>query len=57
MSIDGGAEHLHSLMTLTADMTVSKQMQLIKGESSHWINKNDLIKGQFEWLISIMLLL
>jgi REP element-mobilizing transposase RayT len=48
-SIDGGAEHLHSLMTLAADMTVSKQMQLIKGESSHWINKNDLIKGQFEW--------
>ena len=48
-SIDGHTEHLHSLMTLNADMCVSKQMQLIKGESSYWINKNKLIKGRFEW--------
>jgi len=48
-SIDGGKEHLHSLMTLGPDMTVSRQMQLIKGESSHWINKNELTKRHFEW--------
>ena len=24
-------------------------MQLIKGESSFWINKNKIIKRQFEW--------
>jgi REP element-mobilizing transposase RayT len=48
-SIDGGRDHLHSLMTLSANMTVSKQMQLIKGESSYWINKNRLIDGRFEW--------
>jgi len=24
-------------------------MQLIKGESSFWINKHDLIKQKFEW--------
>ena len=24
-------------------------MQLIKGESSFWINKNKLVKGHFEW--------
>lgn len=24
-------------------------MQLIKGESAYWINKNDLIKEPFEW--------
>jgi hypothetical protein len=23
--------------------------QLIKGESSYWINKNSLVKGSFEW--------
>lgn len=48
-SIDGAADHLHSLMALNADLSISKQMQLIKGESSHWINKNKLIKGHFEW--------
>lgn len=24
-------------------------MQLIKGESSFWINKNNLVQGKFEW--------
>jgi putative transposase len=48
-SIDGHFDHLHSLMTLNADMSISKQMQLIKGESSFWINKNKLVKGHFEW--------
>jgi putative transposase len=47
--IDGHFDHLHSLMTLNADMSISKQMQLIKGESSFWINKNKLVKGHFEW--------
>ena len=36
-------------MTLNADMSISKQMQLIKGESSFWINKNKLINEHFEW--------
>jgi REP element-mobilizing transposase RayT len=47
--INGYTDHLHSLMTLNADLTVAKQMQLIKGESSFWINKNKLVKGHFEW--------
>jgi len=47
--VDGGTDHLHSLMTLNADMSVSKLMQLIKGECSHWVNKNKLVKGYFEW--------
>jgi putative transposase len=47
--INGHFDHLHSLMTLNADMSISKQMQLIKEESSFWINKNKLIRGHFEW--------
>jgi REP element-mobilizing transposase RayT len=34
---------------LGADQTIQKTMQLIKGESSFWINKNNLCKGKFEW--------
>ena len=47
--INGYAEHLHCLMTINADLSIAKQMQLIKGESSFWINKTKLVKGHFEW--------
>ena len=47
--INGYTEHLHCLMTLNADLSISKQMQLIKGESSFWINKNKLLKEHFAW--------
>ena len=47
--INGYTDHLHCLMLLNADTSISKQMQLIKGESSFWINKNKIIKGHFEW--------
>jgi len=36
-------------MTLNADLSVSKQMQLIKGENSFWIDKNKLLQKHFEW--------
>lgn len=47
--VNGCSDHLHCLMLLNADTSISKQMQLIKGESSFWINKNKIIKGHFEW--------
>lgn len=34
---------------LNADMSVAKAIQLLKGESSHWANKNGLTKTKFEW--------
>ena len=36
----GHTEHLHCLIGLNADMSIAKAMQLIKGESAFWINKN-----------------
>ena len=47
--LNGHTEHLHCLLLLDCDQTLSKVMQLIKGESSHWINKIQLIKTMFEW--------
>lgn len=41
--------HLHALISLGSDQTLSKVAQLLKGESSNWINKNNLIQGHFEW--------
>jgi putative transposase len=47
--LNGNREHLHCLLTLKHDQSLSKVMQLIKGESSFWINKNSLTKYKFEW--------
>lgn len=47
--INGYSDHCHCLVSLGADQTIQKVMQLIKGESSFWINKNELCKEKFEW--------
>ena len=47
--INGYIDHLHVLLSLNADMTIAKAMQLIKGESAFWINKNKVTKAKFEW--------
>jgi REP element-mobilizing transposase RayT len=47
--IGGYVDHLHCLVSLGTDQTIEKIMQLIKGESSFWINKNRLCRGRFEW--------
>ena len=47
--INGYLEHVHCLISLGADQTIEKIMQLIKGESSFWINRNKLTRTRFEW--------
>jgi putative transposase len=47
--INGYVEHVHCLISLGSDQTIEKIMQLIKGESSFWINKNGLTKEKFAW--------
>ena len=42
-------EHCHCLISLGKEQTTSKLMQLIKGESAFWINKENLIPTRFEW--------
>src|SRR5688572_20592185 len=47
--IGGYVDHVHCLVSLGTDQTIEKIIQLIKGESSFWINKNKLCKEKFEW--------
>ena len=47
--IGGYVDHVHCLISLGTDQTISKIMQLIKGESSFWINQSGLCRGKFEW--------
>ncbi|MCF6333742.1 MAG: IS200/IS605 family transposase [Draconibacterium sp.] len=47
--LNGHKEHIHCTISLDAEQTLSKIMQLIKGESSFWINNSNLVQGKFEW--------
>ncbi|MDP1816207.1 MAG: IS200/IS605 family transposase [Leadbetterella sp.] len=47
--VNGYADHCHCLVSLGVDQSILKVMQLIKGESSFWINKHGLTNGKFEW--------
>jgi putative transposase len=49
LAINCVQDHIHFLISLGADQTIGKVVQLIKGESSHWINKNQFLRGKFEW--------
>ncbi len=42
-------DHVHCLLSLGIDQNLSKVVQLIKGESSHWINKQNLFQQGFAW--------
>jgi putative transposase len=48
-TINGHTDHIHCLISLGKDQNISKVSQLIKGESSFWINKNNLTPKNFSW--------
>ena len=48
-TIGGHNEHIHILISLDPAQTISNILNLIKGESSHWLNISKIIKGKFEW--------
>jgi putative transposase len=47
--INGYTDHCHILLSLGTEQALSKVVQLIKGESAFWINKNNLCSTKFEW--------
>ena len=47
-AINGWSDHCHCLISINKDMSISKVAQLIKGESSTWINKQKL-SINFKW--------
>jgi REP-associated tyrosine transposase len=47
--VNGHHDHLHCLFGLNADISISKTLQLIKGESVYWINKEHLTRLKFGW--------
>jgi REP element-mobilizing transposase RayT len=47
--INGHSEHVHCLISMSSGQSIDKILMLLKGESSHWINKNKLLRKKFEW--------
>lgn len=47
--VSGFQDHAHCLISLGREQSISKVAQLIKGESSFWINKNNLTEDKFIW--------
>ncbi|MEG0760468.1 IS200/IS605 family transposase [Chryseobacterium sp.] len=47
--VNGYSDHCHCLISLGSNQNIEKIVQLIKGESSFWINKNQLTKDKFSW--------
>jgi putative transposase len=47
--INGYTDHFHCIVSFKTEDSAARIMQLIKGESSWWINKNKLLTEKFEW--------
>jgi len=48
-ALNGWLEHVHCLISLGGSQPMDDVMRLLKGESSHWINQNQLCAGKFKW--------
>jgi putative transposase len=47
--VNGYIDHVHCLISLHQEQTIAKVVQLIKGESTFWINQRQLSNEKFEW--------
>ena len=47
--INGYFDHVHCLFALNAEISLSKTLQLLKGEASHWANQQNLFGKKLDW--------
>ncbi len=48
-AINGLTDHVHILISLGKDQSIAQVVQLIKGESSFWINQKRILPNKFSW--------
>ena len=49
LAVNGYKDHVHIFFELNTTSSVSKIMQIIKTNSSKWINENKYFPGKFHW--------
>jgi len=47
--INGTSDHVHLLFLLSREVSIAQIMKSVKGETSHWINQEDIVKSKFSW--------
>ena len=47
--INGMPNHIHLLFGFRPTQSLSQLMQIVKQDSSKWINKNKLVRQRFSW--------
>lgn len=47
--INGSNDHIHLLVSLSADQNIAKVMQSQKGSSAFWMNRRGLLPFRFGW--------
>ena len=47
--INGMPDHIHCLFLLNPQKSIADVIKQIKGSSSHYINKNNIIPDKFSW--------
>ena len=47
--INGYREHVHCLVSLGVEQSISWIVKMLKGESSYWINEQGLCPAKFQW--------
>jgi REP element-mobilizing transposase RayT len=48
-AIGGVSDHIHILISMKPDISISNLVRDIKANSSKWINENDYVNGKFQW--------
>ena len=49
LAINGYKDHVHIFFELNPDSSLSHVLEVVKSNSSKWINFNRLVMGRFEW--------
>lgn len=49
LNVNGWLDHLHCFISLSPDQNILTMMNLIKGESSFWANRNLTFSEKFGW--------
>lgn len=48
-AINGISDHIHCLILLSPQKSISDLLKQVKGSSSHFVNQSDLISAKFAW--------
>lgn len=49
LEVNGYTDHIHCLISLSADQNIAQVIQLLKGYSSYWANKHLGLPEKFGW--------